>query len=86
MLKQIDLLEISVVGMPANLAARVIAVKDIRHFEAVLRYTLGFGKREARKLASRGWPALSERDVPSEEVEQMVRATKARIDTLKKLF
>src|SRR3989304_10622453 len=63
-LKAVDLVEISVVALPANLAARITSVKSaaflrpesIREFEFRLREACGFSVREAKRIASAGWP------------------------------
>ena len=68
-LTDIELLEISLVTLPANAAARVGDVKGagsittIRDYEAALRDGLGFTPRAAKRLAAGGWPALAEREV-----------------------
>lgn len=66
-LTDVDLLEVSLVSMPANGRARVTAVKaehihTIREFEAAVRDELGFSARAAKALAAGGWPALGDRD------------------------
>ena len=74
-LKGVDLLEISPVAMPANSFARVTGVKsalskpvNIREFEAALRDACGLSVREAKRVASAGWPALQHRDDASDEL------------------
>jgi hypothetical protein len=65
---EIDLIEISLVTLPANEAARVTAVKldggpeitGIRDFEAFLRDAGGFSRAAAKALAAGGWPALAD--------------------------
>ena len=61
MLKRIDLVEISVVAVPANRAARIRSVKSlvappstIRELEGELR-SMGFSQREAASIATRGF-------------------------------
>ena len=66
-LREVDLLEVSLVAIPANHRARITEVKsarpqDIRSFEAALRDACGFSVRDARKLASGGWRALDSQD------------------------
>lgn len=80
-LTAIELVEVSVVALPANPAAKITGVKSrpstIRDFETELRDALGFSTREAKALASRGWPALSERDDRSEELQALHAAIRA---------
>jgi HK97 family phage prohead protease len=83
-LKGIELFEISAVAMPANPSARVTGVKsagfmrpdNIREFEAALRDACGFTVREAKRIASVGWPALTRRDDTSDELAQITAAFK----------
>ena len=90
-LTDIELLEVSVVTMPANGRARVTGVKSaetivtIRDYEAALRDVLGFAPRAAKRLASGGWCALIERDVHEgdlSEIQEALAATTARADGL----
>jgi HK97 family phage prohead protease len=94
-LRAIDLIEISVVSLPANPAAVVTGVKsmagvvrpdNIRDFEAALRDACGFSVREAKRIASAGWPALLRRDDASDElreVEALLRRNLQTIHTLR---
>jgi len=67
MLKKIDLVELSVVQMPANDAARIrsvksaMSIKTIRDFEDFLR-DAGFSNAQAKAIASRGFKASDPRD------------------------
>lgn len=69
-LKKVDLVEISLVALPSNHAARITHVKsaqikpgNIRDFQAMLRERLGFSKDEALRISSAGWRAfLNEED------------------------
>ena len=78
-LKSVDLLEISTVSIPANTGARVTAVKsagiirpeNVREFEAALRDACGFSVREAKRIASAGWPAFMRRDDASDELKEI---------------
>lgn len=87
-LSEIELMEISLVTLPANGLARVAAVKaagrieTIRHFEAALRDELGFPHRAAKRLASGGWPALSERDVPGGGLNELAALLKRAAESL----
>ena len=79
-LTDIELLEISLVTLPANSAARVGDVKGadgittIRDFEAALRDGLGFSVRAAKRLAAGGWPALADRDGRPEGLDELAGA------------
>jgi uncharacterized protein len=67
-LKAIDVLEVSLVSIPANGLARITGVKtadqvkSVRDFERALADELGFSRRAAAKLAAGGWPALNASD------------------------
>ncbi len=82
-LKEIDLHEISCVGIPANPNARIVEVKTVRDFEAGLRDALGFSTRQAKKLASGGWSALAGRDVHSEEITELVNEVRFLANEIK---
>jgi HK97 family phage prohead protease len=65
MLKEIDLLEISLVSFPMNENARVTAVKSIktiREFEDFLRDVGGFSHAAAKAIAASGFKAAEPRD------------------------
>lgn len=71
-LRNIDLVEVSAVAIPANRNARITTVKtinDIREFENELKSHFGFSSRQARKLASGGWPAFAKQEDDVEERE-----------------
>lgn len=75
-LVQIDLLEISVVAMPANRRARIVNLKqatDLREFEEQLR-SLSYSRADARRLAMRAWPK------PGENPEIDFERISARLD------
>ena len=88
LLKEVDLVETSLVALPANPAAKVINVKsavppsDIRTFEAGLRDALGFSAREAKRIASGGWRAFEGRDDRSDELDEVVAALRAAAKSL----
>lgn len=70
MLKSVDLIEVSLVGRPANDKARVSQIKaseigSIRQFEDFLRDVGEFSSLEAKKIASDGYKALSRDDEDS---------------------
>lgn len=77
-LTEIDLIEVSLVTLPANEEARVTAVKGIkgiRDFEAFLRDAGGFPRAAARALAAGGWPALADqRDVDETALDALAAA------------
>lgn len=81
-LKSIELFEISAVAMPANPSAKVTGVKsaiprpiNIRELEAALRDACGFSIREAKRIASAGWPALAHRDGEADqEIAALLKA------------
>lgn len=86
LLKSVDLIEVSLVGRPANAAARVAQVKaaaeikTIREFEDFLRDVGGFSAAEAKRLASGGFRAL-DRDGSGDlaEVAEILRRNAAII-------
>jgi HK97 family phage prohead protease len=71
-LKKVDLMEVSIVTMPANPKARVTQVKSgsIREFEAFLRDVGGFSSAQAKQIASSGFKSIEAmRDAGGGEVE-----------------
>lgn len=91
LLKAVDLIEISAVALPANPEARVTGVKsmagvarpeNIRDFEAALRDALGFSQREAKRIASAGWPALLRRDDACGELLEVAAILRKNISLL----
>jgi HK97 family phage prohead protease len=77
LLKQIDLVEISIVTFPANGKARIGGVKALadmkdHELERTLRDVLGLSQKEAKTVISRGFRALrTDADAGSEEIKQM---------------
>ena len=73
LLKEIDLIEISLVTFPANPEATIDRVKSIedmteREFEKSLRDVVGLSKTQAKALMSEGYTAMSRDDSkPKEE-------------------
>jgi len=59
-LKKVDLMEVSIVTMPANPKARVTQVKSgsIRDFEAFLRDAGGFSSAQAKQIAASGFKSF----------------------------
>jgi len=77
-LKTIDLMEVSLVTMPANPKARVTAVKadmTIREFEAALREQLGFSHAMAKKIALHGFKSLEDVDMDLQRVSELRKLT-----------
>ncbi len=66
LLKEIELVEVSLVGIAANPNARIVSVKSAfdssnpnpREFERAARDALGLSAREAKRLMSGGWNGL----------------------------
>ena len=90
-LSKIKLFEVSLVGIPANPAAKITNVKSaitsVREYEDAVRDVLGYSKRKAKRLASGGWPALAERDVRNDgQLIEAVAAIEARSAELKSLL
>jgi uncharacterized protein len=77
LIKQINLVEISVVTFPANDKARIGAVKSAqdlteREFERLLRDVVGLSQKEAKTVISRGFRQLmADRDGSNEELKQI---------------
>ena len=88
LLTDIELMEISLVALPANAMARVRDVKTaegiatIRDYEAALRDALGFSARAAKRLAAGGWPAFIGREVRDEGLEELAATLKRAADRL----
>lgn len=81
---EVELLEVSLVAMPAQPLARVTETRSVRNraeFRDLLRAT-GLPRRAAEKLASGGWPALAG-ETPQEsetrEIARQMRELAARI-------
>lgn len=77
-LKAVDLVELSVVTMPANSLARVSSVKSIasrKDYEAALRKRLGLTRAQASRVAFLSWSALASETAADTEI----RAFAARI-------
>lgn len=77
LLKMIDLVEVSLVGIAANPNARVLSVKSAfdpanpnpRDFERAARDVLGLSAREAKRLMSSGWSGLVREEQTDDSVE-----------------
>ncbi|SEI03583.1 HK97 family phage prohead protease [Pseudomonas asplenii] len=75
LVKEIDLLEVSLVSLPANKHAVITEVKSFnpnnpREFERQVRDALGLSSREAKRLMSGGWSALV-RDEQSDNSQEL---------------
>lgn len=69
LLKSVELVEISLVSVPANPDARITEVKSAAletraGLEHALREQLGLSSRQAKKLVGGGWAALTGADEP----------------------
>ena len=63
------------------------AITSVREYEDAVRDVFGYSKREAKRLASGGWPALAERDVRNDgQLIEVVNAIEARTIQLKSLL
>ncbi len=89
-LTDVSLVEISIVSLPADEAARIASVKaadtikSIREFEAALRDVVGFSRNDAKTLASGGWPALNSRDANSEATMGLAAHLRKQVAVLKR--
>jgi HK97 family phage prohead protease len=70
-LKEIDLWETSLVVFPANEAATITGIKTVREFEGFLR-DAGFSKKEACRIASRGFDDQGELDQEHAIIAQLI--------------
>lgn len=81
-LKQIDLIEVSLVTRPANGKARVASVKselNERDFERLLTQDAGLSRSEARVVINQGFKSLiAMQDAGSSELAQVLAAIKSR--------
>lgn len=84
-LKGVDLIEVSLVGRPANPKARVGSVKSaddiktIREFEDFLRDVGGYSHAAAKAIAASGFKAAEPRD---EDADAIVAAIRRNISSL----
>jgi hypothetical protein len=89
-LKAVDLLEVSVVALPANPKARVQAVKSmlpeiktVRDFEEFLRDFAGFSDAQAKAVASSGFKAFDASRDGGESVDELAERIRRNINLLK---
>ncbi len=85
-LKQIELHEISVVAVPADSSARISAIKSqltkpatLRGMEEALE-SIGFTRREARNIASKGFAGLGIPD-DSQEIIAAIKAATLKFES-----
>lgn len=84
LLKQIDLVEISLVAIAANPNARIVSVKsafdpsspDLRAFERSARDVLGLSRSQAKRLLAGGWNELVRDEQPNDSTELAAIAAK----------
>ena len=82
--KVAKLLEVSLVGLPANSNARITQIKKpetAREFERLLRDTAGFSARESKRAVAGGWSAFA-RDERTNELDLVL----SKIEELHKLI
>jgi uncharacterized protein len=83
-LTEVDLVEVSLVALPANRRARVEAksVGNLRDFERFLREA-GFSKSQAARLAKGGWTGAGMEDSEESEIKAMAETlNSARLNIL----
>lgn len=93
-LTAVELIETSLVAVPANSEARILQVRsalpaaddihDIRAFEKFLR-DAGFPKALAAGLATRGWSAVGRGEPDEAAIAELVRTVRSRTATLSRL-
>lgn len=87
-LKEIDLLEVSIVAVPANWQARVTGVKQLgsqRDLERLLNDN-GLSHGAAAKLAAGGWPNLVGSDPLQPEIDALAARVAASFGTLQRII
>lgn len=88
-LKTLDLMEVSIVGFPANGKARVTGVKaaeevkTMRDFEAFLRDAGGFSNAQAKAIAARGFKAIDAGRDDGGDLSEMADALRRNVSLLK---
>jgi len=91
-LKAVDLMEVSVVGFPANDKARVVSVKSadeittIRDLEHLLRDAAGYSKADAVRVCARFQAKSNQGEPEAEAVKLAVKAADKLIAKLKGHF
>ncbi len=91
LLKQIDLLEVSLVSIPMHPDSRVTAVKamdctTLRELEHLLRESLSLSSRKSHAAANALWPLLSDRDDQNGDREDRTSAAPGELVALAREF
>ena len=87
-IEEVDLLEVSLVSIPANPSAKIEAVKMFDRietrveFERALRDSLGFTANMAKSIAANGWKGGEARNEPSDVSAEELRKA---VEVLKEL-
>lgn len=78
-IKNLELLEVSLVSVPANAGATIQTVKSLKEctpteFETRVRDALGLSRRQAKKLTGLAYTAMTQRDVDEmgDDIEQSI--------------
>jgi HK97 family phage prohead protease len=89
-LTEVDLVEVSLVSLPANPQARITHVRahveaptSLRALEQALREQLGFSRREAAAVAARGFGALEAEQDQSAELAALQQALQGALATFR---
>lgn len=84
-LKELDLMEVSAVALPANRNARITQVKGVfnspQEFERAVRDGLGLSARQAKRLCAGGWSAMV-RDEPAASTEPELLAIAKQLQSI----
>jgi HK97 family phage prohead protease len=86
-LKSVELMEVSIVTMPANPKARITGVKSfptIREFEDFLRDAGGFSRAQAKHIAGKGFTSIEAMRDAGDDDDQVAAAIRRNIATLTK--
>ncbi len=77
-LTEVDLLEVSLVSMPANRRARITSVKTMQELERALRgeFDLRLPRGAAAKIAPAAWAQRIDLDHVAARIEETIRAVK----------
>jgi len=88
LLQEVDLREVSLVGLPANPAAQITAVKSlskvasIREYETILKSQFGLSNREAKRLSSGGWYSYRGNESELGQLAAIMQASANRFEEL----